>query len=114
VVLIVLGIVFDFGVAFSDQSVLNHATRVAAREVIHGATDAEAQQAADRITQSLLSRDVADPLPLITVTRTGANPGDPATITINHNYAFFLLPGFLDGIANINLTSTTVMNTMQN
>ena len=114
VVLIVLGIVFDFGVAFSDQSILTHATRAAAREVIHGATDPEAQQAADRITQSLLSREPTDPLPTVVVTRTGTNPGDPATIVINHNYVFFLLPSFLGGIADINLSATTVMNMMPN
>jgi Flp pilus assembly protein TadG len=114
VILIVLGIVFDFGVAFSDQSLLSNASRAAAREVIRGATDAEAQQAADRITQSLISWDSTDPLPTLTVTRTGNDPGDPATVTINHTYEFFLLPSFLGEMANLNLSATTVMNMMPN
>ena len=117
VVLIVLGIVFDFGVAFSDQSILTHASRAAARAVIHGATNDEAQTAADLITSSLLSRQATDPLPIVTVDpvdRTGTNPGDPATIVISHNYVFFLLPSFLGGIADINLSATTVMNMMPN
>jgi Flp pilus assembly protein TadG len=114
VILIVLGIIFDFGVAFSDQSLLSHASRVAAREVIRGATDAEAQQAADRITQSLISRESTDPLPTVTVTRTGNDPGDPTTVTINHNYVFSLLPSFLGEMANINLSASTVMNMMPN
>ena len=114
VILIVVGIVIDFGVAISDQSILTHATRASAREVIRGASDAEAQQAADQITQSLLSHPAGDPLPVITVNRAGPNPGDPATIAINHNYGLFILPGFLSGIANINLTATTTMNMLPN
>lgn len=114
VVLIVLAMIFDFGVAFSDQSILTQATRAAARQVIRGATDAEAQQAADQVTLSILSRAPADPLPTLSVTRTGVTPGDPATISIVHNYGFFLLPGFLAGITNINLSARTVMNMMPN
>ena len=114
VILIVLGIIFDFGVAFSDQSLLSQATRAAAREVIRGATDAEAQQAADRITQSLISRESTDPLPTVTVSRTGNDPGDQATVTINHDFTFYLLPSFLGEMANINLSASTVMNMMPN
>lgn len=114
VVLIVVGIVFDFGVAISDQSILTHATRASAREVIRGASDAEAQQTADQITQSLMSRSAGDPLPVIVVNRTGLDPGDPASVTINHNYTFFLLPRLLDGIVNINLSAITTMNMMPN
>ena len=114
VVLIVVGIVFDFGMAISDQSILTHATRASAREVIRGATDADAQQTADQITQSLLSRSAGDPLPAISVNRTGTDPGDPATVTINHNYVFLFLPGFLDEIANINLSATITMNMLPN
>lgn len=114
VVLIVVGIVFDFGVAISDQSILTHATRSSAREVIQGNTDAQAQQAADEITQSLLSRSGGDPLPTITVNRTGPDPGDPATVTINHTYGFYMLPAFLSGIVDINLSATTTMNMLPN
>ncbi|MEH6824767.1 MAG: TadE family protein [Motiliproteus sp.] len=114
VVLIVLAMIFDFGVAFSDQSILTQATRAAARQVIRGATDAEAQQAADQVTLSILSRAPSDPLPTISVNRTGVAPGDPATISIVHNYGFFLLPSFLAGITNINLSARTVMNMMPN
>lgn len=114
VVLIVAGIVFDFGVAISDQSILTQATRSSAREVIRGQTDAQAQAAADAITQSLLSQISGDPLPTITVNRTGTDPGDPATVTINHNYGFYMLPSFLSGIVNINLTATTTMNMLPN
>jgi Flp pilus assembly protein TadG len=114
VILIVVGIVFDFGVAISDQSILTHATRASAREVIRGGTDAEAQLIADQITQSLLSRNAGDPLPILAVNRTGTDPGDPAIVTVNHNYGFFLLPSFLSGIVNINLSATTTMNMMPN
>jgi Flp pilus assembly protein TadG len=113
VVLILLAIVFDFGIAFSEQTILNHATRAAAREVIRGGSDDEAQQAADQVTQSLLSRDPADPLPAVTVNRFGTDPGDTATITIGYNYPYFLLPAFI-GLSDINLSATTVMNIISN
>jgi Flp pilus assembly protein TadG len=114
VILIVLAIVFDFGVALSDQSILTNATRAAVREVIQGANDAQAQLAADRITQSLLSRPAANPLPLVTINRTGTNPGDPVSVSITHEFAFFILPAFLANITNIELRATTVMNMMGN
>jgi hypothetical protein len=114
VILIVLAIIFDFGVALSDQSILTNATRAATREVIQGASDAQAQQAADRITPSLLSRPAADPLPTVTVNRTGTDPGDPVSVSITHEFAFFILPAFIADIANIELRSTTVMNMLAN
>jgi Flp pilus assembly protein TadG len=119
VVLIVLAIVFDFGVAFSDQAILNHASRVAAREVIRGGSDDEAQQAANQITQSLLSREPSDTLPAVSVnpneaTRSVAKPGVPVTITINYNYPYFLLDAFMAGPSDITLSATTVMNMMPN
>ena len=83
VVLIVLAIMFDFGTLFSDQIVLTNAARAAAREVVSGATDAEAQQAADRVTVSLMD---SGPLPTVTVTRAGTDPGDQVTVTINHTF----------------------------
>jgi len=114
VILIVFAIMVDFGVAFSDRAILTNATRSAAVEVIRGGTDAVAQQAADRITQSLLSRESSDPLPTVTVQRAGANPGDQISVTINHTYNFFVLPAFLTGLVNPDLSSTTVMNMMPN
>jgi Flp pilus assembly protein TadG len=114
VVLIIVGMVFEFGVAFSDMSILTQATRSAAREVIRGASDGEAQQAADLITPSLLSLADTAPLPSISVNRAGTNPGDAVTVTINHTYSFVVLPAFLDGITDINLSATTVMNMMNN
>jgi Flp pilus assembly protein TadG len=114
IVLLVLAIIFDFGVAFSDQTVLTNATRAAAREVIQGGSDAQAQQAADRITQSLMSRLPADPLPTVTVNRTGLDSGDPASISLSHQFGFFLLPSFLSDVTNIELTATTVMRMLPN
>ena len=46
--------------------------------------------------------------------RAGTNPGDAVTVTITHTYNFVVLPAFLDGISDINLSATTVMNMMQN
>lgn len=114
VILIVLAIIFDFGVALSDKAILTNATRAAAREVIQGAGDAQAQLAADRITESLLSRSAADPLPALTVNRTGTAPGDPVSVSITHEFGFFLLPRFAGAIADIDLSATTVMNMMPN
>lgn len=114
VILVLFAMIFDFGVAFSDKAILTHATRAAAREVIRGASDADAQQAADQITQSLISRSPSDPLPAVIINRSGTNPGDPATISITHNYGFFLLPAFLGSISNINLSATTIMNMLGN
>jgi Flp pilus assembly protein TadG len=114
VVLLVLAIIFDFGVAFSDQTILANATRAAAREVIQGGSDAQAQQAADQITPSLMSRLATDPLPTVSVNRTGLNPGDPANISISHQFGFFLLPSFLSEVTNIQLTATTVMRMLPN
>ncbi len=114
VILIVLAIIFDFGVAFTDQTILTNATRAAVREVIQGADDAQAQLAADRITVALLSHDPSDSLPAISINRTGPNPGDPATVSISHRFGYFLLPGFLAEITDIELTATTVMNTLPN
>ncbi|MGD8908384.1 MAG: TadE/TadG family type IV pilus assembly protein [Chromatiales bacterium] len=114
VALLVLAILFDFGVAFSDQTILANATRAAAREVIQGGSDAQAQQAADLITQSLMSRLPADPLPTVTVNRTGLDAGDPASISLSHQFGFFLLPSFLSDVTNIQLTATTVMRMLPN
>lgn len=111
-ILIVLAIIFDFGVALSDRAILTNASRAAAREVIQGTGDAQAQLAADRITQSLLSRTAADPLPQLAINRTGTAPGDPVSVSISHEFGFFLLPHFIGGITDITLTATTVMNTM--
>jgi Flp pilus assembly protein TadG len=112
VILIVLAIVFDFGVAFSDQTILTNATRAAVREVVQGASDAQAQQAVDMITPSLLSLSPTDPLPTAIVNRSGANPGDTVSVSITHEYDFFLLPHFLGTITDINLTATSVMRMM--
>jgi Flp pilus assembly protein TadG len=114
VILIVLAIIFDFGVAFSDQAVLTNATRAAAREVVQGASAAEAQQAVDRITPSLLSHQSSDPLPVINITQTGTNPGDTVNISISHQFTYFLLPSFLAGVTDIELTATTVMHRLPN
>ena len=119
VVLIVLAIIFDFGAALSDQAILTTATRASAIEVIRGATDAEAQQAADRVTQHLLSLETGDPLPTVNVvpdelTRAGADPGNQITVTINHVYNYYLIPAFLAGFASLNLSATTVMNMLPN
>ncbi|MCU7934945.1 MAG: pilus assembly protein [Candidatus Thiodiazotropha sp. (ex Dulcina madagascariensis)] len=112
VILIVVAIIVDFGVALSDQAILTNATQAAVREVIQGASDAQAQQAADLITPSLLSYSSTDPLPAVTVNRMGTDPGDTASVSITHEFDFFLLPHFLGGITHIDLTATTVMMMM--
>jgi Flp pilus assembly protein TadG len=112
VILIVLAIIVDFGVAFSDQTILANATRAAVREVVQGASDAQAQQMANQITPSLVSHDPADPLPTVTVNRSGTNPGDAVSVSISHEFDFFLLPHFLGEITDIDLTATSVMRMM--
>jgi Flp pilus assembly protein TadG len=109
VILIVLAIIIDFGVAYTDQTILTNATRAAVREVVQGASDAQAQQMADQTTQSLISHDPADPLPAVTVNRAGTNPGDAVSVSISHQFDFFLLPHFLGAITDINLTATSAM-----
>lgn len=110
VVLIVLAIIVDFGIAFCDQAILSNATRSAVLEVIRGGTDAEAQQAANQISQSMISRPSSDPFPTVIVQRAGANPGDQIRVTINYTYNFFVLPAFLSAVTNLNLSATAVMN----
>ncbi|MEJ2692311.1 MAG: pilus assembly protein [Candidatus Thiodiazotropha sp.] len=114
VILILLAIIFDFGVALSDQNILTTATRAAAREVIQGASDEQAQITADQITQLMISRTAADPLPTVTVNRTGTAPGDPASVSITHEFTFFILPTFIAEVTNIELSATTVMNMLAN
>ena len=109
VILIVLAIMFDFGSLFSDQILLSNAARVAAREVINGATDNEAQLVANKVTQSLLNAD-SSALPVISVTRAGADPGDQVTVTITHPFTFLLLPGWASSAATFNLTATVTMS----
>jgi Flp pilus assembly protein TadG len=109
VILIVLAIIVDFGVAFSDQTILTNATRAAVREVVQGASDAQAQQIADQITTSLISHSATDPMPLVSVNRIGTNPGDRVSVSITHEFDFFLLPHFLGAITDIDLTATSVM-----
>ena len=110
VILIVLAIFVDYGMVFCNQSILTDAVRSASLEAIHGGTDAEAQQAADQISQSLLARPSGDPLPVISVVRAGTDPGDAVTVTITYAMDFLLLPRFLSAYANINLSATAVMN----
>jgi Flp pilus assembly protein TadG len=109
VILIILAIIVDFGVAFTDQTILANATRAAVREVVQGASNDQAQQMADLTTQSLISHDPADPLPPVTVNMAGTNPGDAVSVSINHQFDFFLLPHFLGEITDIDLTATSVM-----
>lgn len=109
VILIVLAILFDFGALFSDQIILNNAARVAAREVISGATDIEAQAAADRVTQSLLAHGGSS-LPTIVVNRSGTAPGSLVTVTVNHTFNFLMLPGFASSAASFTLTARVRMN----
>ena len=112
VVLIVLAILFDFGSLFADQIVLTNAARAAAREVISGATDDQAQLAADRVTASLLGADSAS-LPTVNVVRdadVSDDPGDQITVTVNHAFTFRLLPGFAGSATSINLSATVRMN----
>jgi hypothetical protein len=112
VILILLAIIFDFGIALTDQTILTNATRAAVREVIQGASDEQTQQMADLTTPSLLSYTPPDPLPVVIVNRTGANPGDTVTVSITHEFDFFLLPHFLGTITDINLTATSAMRMM--
>ena len=114
VVLIVLAMIFDFGLALSDKSILTTDSRASAIEVIRGATNAEAQQAADRITQFLLSREGGDPLPTVSVVRAGTDPGDQITVTVNYTYNYFLIPAFLQGLTSLDLSTTTAMNMVPN
>ena len=114
VILIILAIVFDFGVALTDYTILTNATRAVAREMAQGANETEAQQSADRITQGLISRLASDPLPAVNINRPGTASGDPIYITITYDFNFLLLPRFLSGITNIELTATSVMRTMPN
>ena len=112
VVLIVLAILFDFGSLFADQIVLTNAARAAAREVISGATDNQAQLAANSITASLMGADAAS-LPTVTVVRDADgtdDPGDQITVTVSHAFTFRLLPGFAGSATSINLTATVRMN----
>jgi Flp pilus assembly protein TadG len=112
VILILLAIIVDFGVAFTDQTILANATRAAVREVVQGASDEQAQQMADQTTTSLLSHAPSGQLPEITVNLTGTNPGDMASVAITHQFDFFLLPHFLGEITDINLTATSAMRMM--
>jgi Flp pilus assembly protein TadG len=112
VILILLAIIVDFGVAFTDQTILANATRAAVREVAQGASDAQAQQMADQTTPSLLSNSPADPLPAVSVTRTGLNPGDRVSVSLTHQFDFFLLPHFLGAFTDIDLTATSTMRMM--
>jgi Flp pilus assembly protein TadG len=112
VILVVLAIFVDFGVAYSDQTILANATRAAVREVVQGADDAQAQQVADLITPTLLSHTATDPLPTVTVNRSGTNPGDTVSVSITHEFDFFLLPHFLGVITDIDLTATSAMRMM--
>jgi Flp pilus assembly protein TadG len=114
IILLVFAIIFDFGVALTDQTILTNATRAAAREVIQGANNLEAQQVADQITPFLISRLPADPLPSLVVTQAGTNFGDPINVSISHQFNYFLLPSFIAGFTDIELTATTVMHNLPN
>jgi Flp pilus assembly protein TadG len=115
VVLIALGIMFDFGSLLSDQVLLTDAARAAAREAINGASSAEVQQASDQITQSMISADSAS-LPVVSVTCASSpcSPGDQMVATINHTYSFRLLPAFISSVADIDLVATARMNRLVN
>ena len=114
VILIVLAIIFDFGALFSDRIILTNAARAAAREVINGATDAEAQQASDLVAQAMLS-NATSTLPTVTVDRSdGSDPGDQIIVTVDHVYTFYLLPTFASSAADINLAATVRMNMLPN
>jgi Flp pilus assembly protein TadG len=108
VIMLVMAILIDLGSMFSDQIVLTNAARAAAREVINGASDAEAQTASDRVTGALIGYNAASP-PSVVVSKADSNPGTPVTVTVNHTYTFRLLPSFIAQAATFDLAATVRM-----
>lgn len=108
VIMLLLAIMFDLGSMFSEQIILTNAARAAAREVIGGASDVEAQTAADGITESLMGFDAANP-PSVLVSKANSDPGTQVTVTVSHTYTFQLLPGFFAQAATFDLTATVRM-----
>ena len=114
VILIVVAMMFDLGALFSDRIILTDAVRAAAREVVAGSDSNQIQQAADRVTQSMISADPSD-LPDVDVTcDSGCAPGTLVTVSVDHTYTLFLLPKLASSAADINLTATVRMNVLPN
>jgi Flp pilus assembly protein TadG len=118
VLLLVLFGIIEFSVAFYDKAMITNASREGARAGIvlrdPPLTDVEITGIIDNyLSGSLISFDGASVrditiTPLDTSTLT---TGDPLTVTVSYPYNFYLLPGFVAGLADgLTLNATTIMN----
>jgi Flp pilus assembly protein TadG len=126
-ILIVLLLIIELGIGFANQAILANAARVGAREAANCNGNptvdpclTSARQAAARAARSIISlknsANQPDPLTLQldnSVASCTASPpegGCPITATLTYDFEFFLLPAFLSGLTDFQLTARTVMN----
>ena len=116
-ILILFGII-EFSVAFYDKAMITNASREGARAGIvlraPPLTDVEITDIIDNyLSGSLISFSGAS-VRDITITPQDTSTlttGDPLTVTVSYPYNFYLLPGFIAGLADgLTLNATTIMN----
>ena len=115
-ILAVAFLLIELGVAIMDQAAVTNASRAAARAAILG-EDADA--AAARVFTSTISWSKEDSPPTLDVnvvrgcgTQQRPVPGCPITATVTYDFDFLLVPAFLGGMFDIDLTAATVMREM--
>jgi hypothetical protein len=120
--MLVIALIFiELAIALSDQAALTNAARAAAREVIRGATDEQAEDAAELVYPSLISWSQEDNPPTVSVdpamaVRDTDADGEPdnvegreITVTIDYDFDLLLLPAFLSDLVDFDLRGRSVM-----
>jgi Flp pilus assembly protein TadG len=124
ILLLFFGVV-EMAVGFFDQAILTNASRAAAREAIRAApTDgdfdnwnrsADAEQAANAASQRMFSWSGPETLGFamtengFCIDRTGQPARPRIRVTLTYPYRFWVLPSFMDGLADLTLTAETSM-----
>ncbi|MEA3277445.1 MAG: TadE/TadG family type IV pilus assembly protein [Pseudomonadota bacterium] len=111
--LIILFGIIEVAVAAFDQAILTNASRVAAREAIRGATEAEWTQAAEQAAQFMVKWNGTEPLDVAVLPDPStAEEGTALTATATYPFGFFVLPRLLDAWPDITLSASTVMRVL--
>jgi Flp pilus assembly protein TadG len=102
--------VIELGLAWYTKQVITNASREGARAGIVYTEPKLSQSEIQNVVQTYLNNAGFTQPVTITVSGAGGDSGEALTVTVNHDYQFNVLPGFVSSmVGNITIGSTTVM-----
>lgn len=102
--------VIELGLAWYSKQVITNASREGARAGIVYTEPKLSQSEIQNVVQTYLNNAGFTQPVTITVSGAGGDSGESLTVTVNHDYQFSVLPGFVSSmVGNITIGSTTVM-----